>query len=73
VQPGDYDTLEEYDRLSFVNLDSLKPGAAVTCLINKQDGTVHTVMLSHTLTEEQISWFRNGSALNTMREGSGNT
>jgi aconitate hydratase len=73
VKPGDYDTLEEYDRLSFIKLGSLKPGAAVTCLIKKPDGTVHTVMLSHTLTEEQISWFRHGSALNTMRETSGNT
>ena len=73
VKPGDYDTIEEYDRLSFVNLSSLKPGKEVTCLTKKKDGTVHTVMLSHTLTEEQISWFRNGSALNTMRESSGNS
>jgi aconitate hydratase len=65
--------MEEYDRLSFVKLSSLKPGKAVTCLIKKREGTVHTVMLNHTLTEEQISWFRQGSALNTMREPSGTT
>ncbi len=73
IQPEDYDTMEEYDRLSFVKLSSLKPGKAVTCLIKKKEGTVHTVMLNHTLTEEQVSWFRQGSALNTMRERSGNT
>ena len=73
VKPGDYDTVEEYDRLSFVKLSSLKPGRAVTCLVKKQEGTVHTVMLNHTLTEEQVLWFRQGSALNTMGEPSGNT
>lgn len=72
-KPEDYDTIEEYDRLSFVRLSSLQPGQGVTCLIKKNDGTVHAIILRHTLTEEQIAWFRHGSALNALRERSGTT
>ena len=67
VEPGDYEKIEEYDRLSFVDLSNLRPGEEVTCLIKKQNDTVQTIKLRHTLTEEQIEWFRAGSALNTIR------
>ena len=68
VDPGEYDKIEEYDRLSFVNLSNLLPGKEVTCSIKKKDGNDLTIQLRHTLTEEQIEWFRAGSALNTIRE-----
>ena len=68
VDPEEYDKIEEYDRLSFVNLSNLQPGKEVTCSIKKKDGDDLTVQLRHTLTEEQIEWFRAGSALNTIRE-----
>ncbi|MDX1779498.1 MAG: aconitate hydratase, partial [Thermodesulfobacteriota bacterium] len=67
VKPGDYEKIEEYDRLSFVDLPNLRPGEEVTCLIKKQNDTAQTIKLRHTLTEEQIEWFRAGSALNTIR------
>jgi aconitate hydratase len=67
VKPEDYEKIEEYDRLSFVDLSNLQPGEEVTCLIKKQNDTAQTITLRHTLTEEQIEWFRAGSALNTIR------
>jgi len=68
IEPDDYEKIEEYDRLSFVDLSNLRPGEEVTCLIKKQDNSVLAIKLRHTLTEEQIGWFRAGSALNTIRK-----
>ena len=36
--------------------------------LHHEDGTTDTIALDHTLNQEQISWFRAGSALNLLRE-----
>ncbi|HLC15947.1 MAG TPA: aconitate hydratase [Thermodesulfovibrionia bacterium] len=64
----DYDKIEESDRLSFLELASIKPGKPIKGIIKKSDGVTHVIQYKHTLTEEQIKWFEAGSALNTMRE-----
>ena len=63
----DYETIEADDRISLVNLADLKPGSPVRAVIKKPDGSTRDLMLNHTLTEEQIQWFRAGSALNALR------
>ena len=65
---ADYDQIEEYDRISIVDLSGLKPGKSVKAVIRKKDGMTHEILLNHTLTEEQIGWFRAGSALNTISD-----
>lgn len=35
--------------------------------VKKPDGTVFDVQLKHTMNENQIQWFRHGSALNYMK------
>jgi aconitate hydratase len=64
----DYDTIGEDDRISLAGLEKLAPGSAVKGMITKRDGSVHDLLLNHTLTEEQIAWFKAGSALNTLHE-----
>jgi aconitate hydratase len=64
----DYEKIEEEDRISLVELKDLAPGSPVRCIITKRGGSRHDLLLDHTLTEEHISWFRAGSALNTLRE-----
>jgi aconitate hydratase len=64
---NDYDIIEEHDRISLVKLNDLKPGSPVKAVIKKADGSIQDLMLNHTLTEEQIQWFRAGSALNVIR------
>ncbi|MFC1838730.1 aconitate hydratase [Thermodesulfobacteriota bacterium] len=66
--PEDYEIVEEYDRISLVELASIKPGDPVKSLITREDGSIYELMLNHTLTEEQIQWFRAGSALNMFRD-----
>jgi len=64
----DYEKLDEEDRVSLVGLNKLAPGAPVRGIITKRNGSTHDLFLDHTLTEEQVAWFKAGSALNTLRE-----
>ncbi|MBI1848592.1 MAG: aconitate hydratase [Candidatus Rokubacteria bacterium] len=60
----DYDRFEQNDRVSITGLAALAPGQPVKILIRKPDGRTEEVQARHTLTREQIAWFRAGSALN---------
>jgi aconitate hydratase len=65
--PADYDTLEQSDRVSIVGLAGLEPGKPVTVRIRKATGRTEELQLRHSLTREQIAWFRAGSALNAAQ------
>jgi aconitate hydratase len=43
----------------------------VTAILHHAHGTTETLELRHTLNNEQISWFRAGSALNLLRQQKG--
>jgi aconitate hydratase len=62
--PADYDKLEQNDRVSIVGLYTLEPGRPVTVRIKKPDGRTLEIQTNHSMTREQIAWFRAGSALN---------
>ncbi|MHC4549314.1 MAG: aconitate hydratase [Planctomycetota bacterium] len=61
--PSDYDKVAEDDRVSVVGLSSLAPDSVVTVLLKHADGTEDRLACRHTLTDQQIEWFRAGSAL----------
>ena len=71
VDPTDYDKVTAQDRFYFDDLDQLAPGSNVTCRIMHEDGSTDEIQIAHTMTEEQIGWFRAGSALNKIREAQG--
>jgi aconitate hydratase len=48
----------------------LQPGSLVDAVIEHADGSKATIELKHTMTDEQVGWFRAGSALNLIRERS---
>jgi aconitate hydratase len=64
IDPRDYDRFEQNDRVSITGLYALAPGQAVTVVIAKPDGRRTQIQVRHSLTREQIAWFRAGSALN---------
>jgi aconitate hydratase len=64
ADPRDYERIALHDRLSVIGLYALEPGRPVTVEIKKPDGRVEGVEALHTMTREQIAWFRAGSALN---------
>ncbi len=63
----DYDGIGEDDRISLVDLKTLKPHKPIRALIKPKDEPDFEIALNHTLTDEQIKWFKAGSALNTVR------
>lgn len=68
ANPEDYDKILETDRVSISGLSQLAPGKNVEMTIDHANGKSEKVELKHTMTEEQIGWFKAGSALNLIRE-----
>ncbi len=64
----DYDMIEEFDRISIVGLTGIGPGKPVRAVVKKKNQATVELMLNHTLTEEQIIWFKAGSAINAIRD-----
>lgn len=64
ADPASYDLINESDRLSIIGLTKLKPGSSLSLEIKDPEGNVKQVTLKHSMTEEQIEWFKAGSALN---------
>jgi aconitate hydratase len=62
--PADYERFGQNDRVTISGLYTLEPGKPVTVRIKKPDGRTEELQLRHSMTREQIAWFRAGSALN---------
>jgi aconitate hydratase len=63
---SDYDKVKETDVVSVVDLASLAPGKQMTAILHHADGKEDRVALNHSMTAEQIQWFKAGSALNLL-------
>ena len=66
ADPATYDLIGEDDRINVLNLPPV-PGRNVTCQIVKPDGTIINFEGIHTFSDEQVEWFKAGSALNIVR------
>jgi len=66
--PADYDKIRVDDRISITGLDQLAPGVPLTATIHHADGSDEPILVNHTLNEDQVEWFRSGSALNVLRK-----
>lgn len=64
--PNDYDLILWNDRVSIKGLDSINPGSEVKVLITHDDGSSDKIIANHSLSAEQIEWFKSGSALNYL-------
>ena len=64
VDKADYDRIREKDRLSVIGLKEFAPGRSLQVRVLHEDGTEETFAVQHTYNEQQIAWFRAGSALN---------
>ncbi|MBU8870061.1 MAG: aconitate hydratase [Gemmatimonadales bacterium] len=71
--PSDYDKVREGDRFDITGLADFAPGRQLQVALHHADGSIDNFSVNHTLTEEQISWFQAGSALNKIKEGSAST
>ncbi len=65
---ADYDRIGEDDRITVLGLDDLAPGRPVTIQVTTPEGERWTFDTNHTFSDDQITWFRAGSALNVIRK-----
>lgn len=66
--PADYDAIEETDRLSILGLEELAPGKHINCIATHRDGTFTLFRCTHTMSEQNIEWFKAGSSVNFIRK-----
>jgi aconitate hydratase len=64
----DYDKIQEDDTIDITGLTTFAAGKQLTMVLNHKDGTVDKIKLNHTYNEQQIEWFKAGSALNLIRK-----
>ncbi|MBN2764049.1 MAG: aconitate hydratase, partial [Bacteroidales bacterium] len=63
----DYDKIREDDTFDVTGLAALSPGSSVFIRIHHADGIEEEIKANHTYNENQVEWFRAGSALNLIR------
>jgi aconitate hydratase len=66
ADPKDYEKIEQQDRISVTGLSQLAPGKPVVVIIHRTDGQALTIQTNHSMTQQQIAWFKAGSALNAL-------
>ncbi|OCF31425.1 aconitate hydratase, mitochondrial [Kwoniella heveanensis BCC8398] len=68
ADPADYDRVTGSDEISLIGLKEISPGKRVTMVVKPKNGAEWSCALNHSFNDEQISFFRAGSALNYMRD-----
>ncbi len=64
----DYEKVLEDDRVDVFGLADFAPGKQFTVVLHHADGTTDEFKANHTYNQNQIEWFRAGSALNLIRK-----
>merc|ERR1711874_246247 len=65
---ADYDKVRPDDKITLNDLVNFAPGRPVEATLKHSDGSQENIILNHTFNEQQITWFKAGSALNRMKE-----
>jgi len=68
ADPADYDKIQEDDTIDIVDLDQFAPGRPLTLVVHHADGSEDVIKANHTYNQNQIEWFKAGSALNLIRQ-----
>lgn len=70
ADPADYDLVKAGAKISLCGLNTLAPGRDVACIV-QVGGERKDIKLKHSMTAEQIEWFKAGSALTYAKQKSG--
>lgn len=68
ANPADYDKISGNDKISILGLGDFQPGKQLTLRVEPASGSAFEIKVNHTFNDEQIQWFKNGSALNLMKK-----
>ena len=64
---ADYDKVQEDDSFDIVGLTDFASGKQLKVILHHADGTTYEFMANQTYNENQIEWFKAGSALNLIK------
>ncbi len=67
VNKEDYTKIKEDDRIDIIGLTHFAPGSTLQLILHHKGGSVDQFPVQHTYSENQIEWFKAGSALNLIR------
>ncbi len=65
---ADYDLIQEDDTFNFIDLKDFSAGKLISVEIIHADGSKDMIKANHTYNEQQIEWFKEGSALNLIKK-----
>lgn len=65
---NDYDLVQEDDVFNFIDLADFSPGKPLTIEVVHADGSSDTILANHTYNQQQIEWYKEGSALNLIKK-----
>ncbi|GLB50492.1 aconitate hydratase [Neptunitalea lumnitzerae] len=63
---NDYDLIQEDDTFNFLDLNEFAPDKPLTIEVVHADGSKDVIKANHTYNENQIKWYKAGSALNLI-------
>jgi aconitate hydratase len=65
---ADYAKIKEDDTFNFLDLTNFAPGKPLKIELVHADGSKEVIVTNHTYNEQQIEWFKAGSALNLIAQ-----
>ena len=68
IDKDDYTRILEKDILSVVGLTDFAPDKNLKVIVRHENGDEESFEVQHTYNEQQIAWFRAGSALNAKKD-----
>ncbi|MDP6964445.1 MAG: aconitate hydratase [Acidimicrobiales bacterium] len=68
ANPADYDLIGQEDKISVIALKDLSANKPVQVTVTNSEGVRTNIETNHSMSEDQIEWFKAGSALNLIRQ-----
>ncbi|HQO32900.1 MAG TPA: aconitate hydratase [Chitinophagales bacterium] len=68
VNKDDYEKVQESDTVDILGLTEFAPGKNLTIVLTHKDGSTDSFEVAHSYNEQQIGWFKAGSALNLIKQ-----
>ncbi len=68
VNKDDYEKIQEKDAVDIIGLTAFSAGKNLTIVLHHEDGTTDSFEVAHSYNEQQIGWFKAGSALNLIKQ-----
>lgn len=68
VNPADYDKVRQDDTVDILGFENFNPNSKLQVRLRHADGTSDVFDVLHGYNQQQVEWFKAGSALNKIRE-----